>query len=712
VRSPREAAARRGGAGLSVSTTTASREQVLEELLTRRAVPARHHENPDGDALGSLIAMRGVLAELGKGRRDVPCPPPKLPLPYEYGFRAWAIWSPSCPTTSTSAPSSSWTAATSSRNRSRLGVAGRPRAQHRPPHDNTRFGHVNHVDDQASCTRRSSGTSGPARRARDRRRRRPRSTSARHRPRPVHVRQHVEPRARDGHPTHRGRRRRPRHYRYLYEGMPYAKLLLLGRALTNVQRFDDGCLTLSWLSTADFRRDRLGGGFSEGVIDLLRASEGTKGRGARARPARRGQGRREEGVAARHRRRRRRLARRPGQGGGGHRRRGGLPRRSSRTPSCGVPALGDRRAAAVTLALADCKRSPTSTPTTACPRGARRGAPSPPCGRPRHRLDASSASSCGTRGIRGRREEFLAWASASVPTACASRPTSCAGAPTSATSPTWPTWGCRSSSRVRRARPSRSPRRRCRQSRRSRRVDRRRAPRRPVAAADHVGATRATRGAALPRRRRTALMYLAGETPTRSAGPDARAPPDARRPVPREEISGGPAVAARARGRRPPHGLGDRALRRAALRAHRPPRRRVLELELAEPSLFFAYAPGAADASRRRSSERGRRHPRRQAAGATSHDVVAACVRLARQRRVLPAGTLDPSHGAADRARRSRHARASASSWRCESTSRSRVRRGVEHRRSGARSPDRRHAGEPLLLPTGTIAQRPPSFSA
>ena len=43
------------------------------------------HENPDGDALGSLVAMQGVMRALGKDSlmfigRD------EFPLPYEYAF--------------------------------------------------------------------------------------------------------------------------------------------------------------------------------------------------------------------------------------------------------------------------------------------------------------------------------------------------------------------------------------------------------------------------------------------------------------------------------------------------------------------------------------------------------------------------------------------------------------------------------------------------
>ena len=70
---------------MSAPATTASLEQVIEEVLGAERFLLVTHENPDGDALGSLIAMRGVLAELGK---DVAMflPAGELPLPYEYAF--------------------------------------------------------------------------------------------------------------------------------------------------------------------------------------------------------------------------------------------------------------------------------------------------------------------------------------------------------------------------------------------------------------------------------------------------------------------------------------------------------------------------------------------------------------------------------------------------------------------------------------------------
>jgi phosphoesterase RecJ-like protein len=65
-------------------------------------------------------------------------------------------------------------------------------------------------------------------------------------------------------------------YRRLYEGMPFAKLQLLTRALQNVRRFDDGRLTLSRLTADDFRASGAEESYSEGIIDHLRAVAGTK----------------------------------------------------------------------------------------------------------------------------------------------------------------------------------------------------------------------------------------------------------------------------------------------------------------------------------------------------------------------------------------------------------------------------------------------------
>jgi phosphoesterase RecJ-like protein len=58
--------------------------------------------------------------------------------------------------------------------------------------------------------------------------------------------------------------------------VPFAKIALLGRALAQVRRFDDGELTLAALSAEDFRSTDAEDSYSEGIIDHLRAVKGTK----------------------------------------------------------------------------------------------------------------------------------------------------------------------------------------------------------------------------------------------------------------------------------------------------------------------------------------------------------------------------------------------------------------------------------------------------
>ena len=65
-------------------------------------------------------------------------------------------------------------------------------------------------------------------------------------------------------------------YRRVYEGVPYGKLALLARGLANVERYDDGRLTMSALTTTDFNDSDAEESYSEGVIDHLRAVRGTQ----------------------------------------------------------------------------------------------------------------------------------------------------------------------------------------------------------------------------------------------------------------------------------------------------------------------------------------------------------------------------------------------------------------------------------------------------
>jgi len=65
-------------------------------------------------------------------------------------------------------------------------------------------------------------------------------------------------------------------YRRIYEGVPYGKLALLARGLANVERYDDGRLTITDLSAGDFSESDAEESYSEGVVDHLRAVQGTR----------------------------------------------------------------------------------------------------------------------------------------------------------------------------------------------------------------------------------------------------------------------------------------------------------------------------------------------------------------------------------------------------------------------------------------------------
>jgi phosphoesterase RecJ-like protein len=64
-------------------------------------------------------------------------------------------------------------------------------------------------------------------------------------------------------------------YRRVYEDVPFGKLALLARGLANVRRYDEGRLTMTELTAEDFSRSGAEESYSEGVVDHLRAVEGT-----------------------------------------------------------------------------------------------------------------------------------------------------------------------------------------------------------------------------------------------------------------------------------------------------------------------------------------------------------------------------------------------------------------------------------------------------
>jgi bifunctional oligoribonuclease and PAP phosphatase NrnA len=253
-----------------------SRAEVLEELRAAQRLIVVTHENLDGDALGSLIAMQGILTALGK-ECVMFIDPGEFPLPHEYSFFPLARL--------VTAPPDDLEQRTivfldcGSLERNPAEAFQRPGAHilnidHH--HDNTRFGTVNLVVPEASSTAEivwdlmhALGVT-------------PSLTTAEalyvglitdtgrfmYENTGVRAHQMAAELIDVGVDVHGI-------YRRVYEGVPYGKLALLARGLANVHRYDDGRLTVTALSTQDFTESGAEESYSEGVIDHLRAVQGT-----------------------------------------------------------------------------------------------------------------------------------------------------------------------------------------------------------------------------------------------------------------------------------------------------------------------------------------------------------------------------------------------------------------------------------------------------
>jgi phosphoesterase RecJ-like protein len=253
-----------------------TREQALEALREAERTIVITHENPDGDALGSLIAMQEILSGLGKDSLMF-VDRGEFPLPPEYRFLELPGLVNEPPPDLADRTIVFLDCGNLERNPAE--AFQRPGANilnidHH--HDNTCFGHLNLVDEDASCTSelvwelmRGLGV-GPS----------PTIAQA------LYI----------GLVTDTGRfmyeNTGPRAhlmaaelieagvdvqgvYRQLYEHVPYGKVALLARALDNIVRYDDGLITLSELSGEDFAAFDAEESYAEGVVDHLRAVEGT-----------------------------------------------------------------------------------------------------------------------------------------------------------------------------------------------------------------------------------------------------------------------------------------------------------------------------------------------------------------------------------------------------------------------------------------------------
>ena len=130
----------------------ASRDQVLSEIRGAEKFILVTHENPDGDALGSLQAMHEVLDALGKDSLMF-MSPDEFPLPYEYRFFPWQGLISVPPADLDERTVIFLDCGNIDRNPAEiLRDDERHIVNIDHHHDNTRFGTVNHVVPEASCT--------------------------------------------------------------------------------------------------------------------------------------------------------------------------------------------------------------------------------------------------------------------------------------------------------------------------------------------------------------------------------------------------------------------------------------------------------------------------------------------------------------------------------------------------------------------------------
>jgi bifunctional oligoribonuclease and PAP phosphatase NrnA len=257
-------------------TLSQTRDLVLERVREDTSFVVATHENPDGDALGSLIGMHGLLTALGKDS-EMFIAQSDLPLPREYRCATLEQAIQAAPTDIGERTVVMLDCGNIDRNPAAVLQHGAHLLNIDHHHDNTLFGTLNLVDPSASCTAEivwdlMHGLEVA-----------PTTATAE----ALYIAlvtdtgrfmyENTGPRA------HRmaaelivAGANAPAVYRRLYEEMPLPKLTLLGIALEGIERFDSGALTLVALDAADFEQVGAEESFSEGIVDHLRSVAGTK----------------------------------------------------------------------------------------------------------------------------------------------------------------------------------------------------------------------------------------------------------------------------------------------------------------------------------------------------------------------------------------------------------------------------------------------------
>jgi bifunctional oligoribonuclease and PAP phosphatase NrnA len=260
---------------MSSPQTTNELEAVADAIRSHDRFLIVTHENPDGDALGSILAMKLALDVLGKD--SIMYLYGDAPLPAEYSFMPLDELRRELP--------EDWRErvliAVDCANESRLGpdpepLAGAPLVidiDHH--HDNSRFGTINLIVPNASSTGEvlrdlfaELGIELTPELAEalyialvtDTGRFQYSNTTAKS----LRLAAELVEAGADLHRIFQG----------VYETVQFAKLKLLARALERAQIYDGGRLVVSYLLRSDFADIGAAEAYSEGIIDYLRAVEG------------------------------------------------------------------------------------------------------------------------------------------------------------------------------------------------------------------------------------------------------------------------------------------------------------------------------------------------------------------------------------------------------------------------------------------------------
>jgi phosphoesterase RecJ-like protein len=259
------------------NTTETDLRTIAEAIREHDRFLVTTHENPDGDALGSLLATKLMLKQLGKD--VVVYLAGQVPLPREYGFMELEDLRREPPV---DAPERVLIAVDCANER-RLGpdpsvVRGAPLVidiDHH--HDNTRFGQLNFIEGRASSTGeilydllKELGIELTPEIAEalyiaivtDTGRFQYANTTAKS----LRLAAELVEAGADVHRVFQG----------VYENVAFAKLKLIARALEHARVYEGGRVVVSHLEKDDFDAAGAEEPYSEGIIDLLRAVEGAE----------------------------------------------------------------------------------------------------------------------------------------------------------------------------------------------------------------------------------------------------------------------------------------------------------------------------------------------------------------------------------------------------------------------------------------------------